>query len=641
MPMSLELTLFGSPEVRVNGKLISGFRSSKAQALLYYLAVTARAHARPTLAGLLWGDQPEDAARVSLSKCLSNLRDLLGDALLIERQTVAFNRNQPYHLDTEHFIADVAQPPTAATIPAWQAALAFYRGDFLEGFYVRDAPEFEQWVLVQRAHYREAVINGLHTLAGFYEQGGDLPSAITHTRRLLTLEPWREEAHRQLMTLLARSGQRAAALAQFETCRRILDEELAVEPDVETRALVEAIRAGEFDKVTRWQGDKVNPLPARPLTLSPPNPVVNNLPIPPTPLIGRERELTELGELINNPQCRLITILGPGGIGKTRLALAAASQQTNTFRHGVVFATLSAIANPDFLGHAILQALAQPLHGAQTPQMQLLTYLLDKQLLLILDNYEQLLPDVTLLLDILTQAAGVTLVVTSRERLALQAEHLFSLEGLTYPQQGGVGELDEFFAIQLFLQRVRQLHHHFVPTRDDLAATIRICQVAEGMPLALELAAAATRVQSISVIAEAMESQQRLLTVSLRDLPPRHHNMQTVFEHSWQLLTLPEQNTLARLSIFRGSFTVEAANHVTETALLLLVNLIDKSLLQRRGADSFEIHGLIRQFATTKLQAGGEFATIRQRHAAYFVGLAEDELCRLATTQLHPEFVMR
>ena len=313
MPMSLELTLFGSPEVRVNGKLISGFRSTKAQALFYYLAITSRAHTRATLAGLLWGDQPEEAARASLSKCLSNLRDLLGNALLIERQTVAFNRNQLYHIDTEHFIADVAQPPTAATIPAWQAALTFYRGDFLEGFYVRDAPDFEQWVLVQRAHYREAVVQGLHTLANYAEQQGDLPQAITHTRRLLTLEPWREEAHRQLMMRLAQSGQRAAALAQFEMCRRVLEEELAVEPDAETVAVVDAIQAGEFDKVTRWQGDRVNQAQVHPVTLSPPHLVMNHLPIPPTPLIGRERDLAELGELINNPQCRLITITGVGG----------------------------------------------------------------------------------------------------------------------------------------------------------------------------------------------------------------------------------------------------------------------------------------------------------------------------------------
>jgi len=205
---------------------------------------------------------------------------------------------------------------------------------------VREAPDFEQWLLVQRAHYREGVVVGLHTLANYAEQQGDLPQAINHTRRLLTLEPWREEAHRQLMTRLARSGQRAAALAQFETCRHILNEELAVEPDTETVALVDAIRAGEFDKVTRrsassaesWQDDKMAIVSPHPVTLPSSHLVMNNLPIPPTPLIGRERELAELSELIGNSQCRLITITGPGGIGKTRLALATAAAQNHKFQ---------------------------------------------------------------------------------------------------------------------------------------------------------------------------------------------------------------------------------------------------------------------------------------------------------------------
>ena len=248
MPDPLVLTLFGSPQVHLDGQAVTGFRSSKAQALLFFLAASGRAHTRTMLAGLLWGDQPEAAARVSLSKCLSNLHELLGDALLIDRQTVAFKRNIPYQLDTEAFVAAVSAPATAASAHALQAALTLYRGDFLEGFYVRDAPDFEQWLLGQRAQYRENVLQGLHALAAYAEQEGHLPQAIAHTRRLLALESWREEAHRRLMALLAASGQRAAALAQFETCRRILDEELAVQPDAETMALVETIRAGELTR---------------------------------------------------------------------------------------------------------------------------------------------------------------------------------------------------------------------------------------------------------------------------------------------------------------------------------------------------------------------------------------------------------
>jgi DNA-binding SARP family transcriptional activator len=189
MHNQLEFTLFGSPEVRLNGERITGFRSGKAQALLYYLAVTGRPHARSMLAGLLWGDQPEAAARVSLSKCLSNLYDLVGDAVLIERQNAAFNYNHSYFLDSERLAATIGLSPTPETISTLQSSLALYRGDFLEGFYVRDAPDFEQWLLLQRAHYREAVVNALYVLASYMDRQGDLPGAIVLTRRLLVLEP--------------------------------------------------------------------------------------------------------------------------------------------------------------------------------------------------------------------------------------------------------------------------------------------------------------------------------------------------------------------------------------------------------------------------------------------------------------------
>ncbi|MFN8441617.1 MAG: BTAD domain-containing putative transcriptional regulator [Caldilineaceae bacterium] len=622
----LQLTLFGSPAVRYHDQPVTGFRSSKAQALLYYLAVTGRSHTRPTLAGLFWGDQPEEAARTSLSKCLSNLRDLVGDTVLIDRQTVVFNRNLPYYLDIEHFLAGIGQSPTPETIPTWQAALALYRGDFLEGFYVRDAPEFEQWVLVQRAHYREAVVQGLHTVANWHDQQGDLPQAISHTRRLLTLEPWREEAHRQLMMRLARSGQRAAALAQSETCRRILDEELAVAPDAETVALVEAIRAGEFDKGRGWQGDKVNSKQDHLVTLPPPYPVRNNLPMPPTPLIGRERELAELEELLSNPQCKLITITGPGGIGKTRLALAAAAAQSNKFQHGAVFVPLAGVSSAQFLPQAILAALNVPLQGDLSPQQQVRAVLYNQERLLVLDNYEHLLPDIDLLLDMLHYAPQIMLLVTSRERLALQAEHLFEMTGLDYPhlpstQLGTKSASDptRYAALQLFLQRVRQTQPRFMPNNEEMMAIVRICRISEGMPLALELAAAVVREQPIVALAAALEEGQARLSARLRDLPERHHAMGAVFDHSWHLLSATEQEVLAALSVFHGGLGAEAAQEVVNATSGILVALVDKSWLRRNATGRYEIHELVRQYASEQLLGSGEFDKVQKHYTQYFL----------------------
>ena len=621
MPHLLEFTLFGTPEVRLHGQSVTGFRSSKAQALLYYLAVTGRPHTRATLTGLFWGDQPEAAARTSLSKCLSNLRDLVGDAVLVDRQTVTFNPDYPHQLDTEQFTSGINRPPKPETIHALQTALTLYRGDFLEGFYVRDAPDFEQWLLMQRAQYREAVVNGLYALANYADQQGDLPQAIAHTRRLLTLEPWREEAHRHLMTRLARSGQRAAALAQFETCRRILDEELAVEPDAATVALLEQIKSNELPvKAQRVSaGHFVNRQ----------SEIVNPLPIPPTPLVGREREVAELGELIDNPQCRLITIAGVGGMGKTRLALAAA--QSAKFQHGAVFVPLAGVSSTQFLPQAILSAVNLPLQETLSLQQQVRLTLYNRECLLVLDNYEHLLPDVELLLDILYYAPQVTLLVTSRERLALQAEHLCELTGLTYPTSQATTKptisaptLQSYSAIELLLQRVRQIQPRFAASEAEMAAAVRICRVSEGMPLALELAAAMVREQSLVALATALEEGQARLSSRLRDLPERHRTMEAVFAHSWRLLSEDEQQVLAALSVFRGGFAVDFVQAVANATPAILVVLTDKSWLRRNPNGRYDVHELMRQYASQQLVESGEFGVVQRRYTTYFFKWSEE-----------------
>src|SRR5262245_19867483 len=262
MDERLELTLFGSPEVRLAGTPLTGFRSTKARALLYYLAATRRAHPRSVLAGLFWGGVGDEYARRNLNRTLSNLLQLLGDHLVISRQTLAFNRNLPFWSDVEALEAALAAVQTTGQPDALAAVVELYRGDFLEGFYTHDAPEFEQWVLTERTRLRERYLHGLHLLSDHLASRGDPAGAADALRRVLKEEPWREEAHRQLMLLLAQSGQRRAALAQFELCRQALASELNVEPVAATLELLERIRTGEFDKGTPvqdagpGQGDK-------------------------------------------------------------------------------------------------------------------------------------------------------------------------------------------------------------------------------------------------------------------------------------------------------------------------------------------------------------------------------------------------
>jgi DNA-binding SARP family transcriptional activator len=245
---TLQLRLLGSPKISLEGVSLIETLSTKAQAILYYLAVTGQPQPRSVLASLLWGDLSEADARANLRKALANLRQLLGDYLDLDGQTIAFRPDRSLWIDVVKFRAKVDEAGSTGDVKRLQEAVELYRGDFLTGYYVRNAPDFETWMLAEQARLRELVIQALHTLANHHAEQGELTQGIGYVRRLLNLEPWREEAHRQLMWLLAQDGQRSAALVQFETCREVLAEELGVEPGPETVAVYEQIRAGELSR---------------------------------------------------------------------------------------------------------------------------------------------------------------------------------------------------------------------------------------------------------------------------------------------------------------------------------------------------------------------------------------------------------
>jgi predicted ATPase/DNA-binding XRE family transcriptional regulator len=347
----------------------------------------------------------------------------------------------------------------------------------------------------------------------------------------------------------------------------------------------------------------------------------DRLPINPTPLIGRQRELAELGQLLAEPACRLLSLIGPGGIGKTRLAIRAARQAAEAYADGTAFVSLAALTATRYIVPAIAEALEFSFSGQAEPHMQLAHYLSDKHLLLVLDNVEHLLADgaAQLVAGLLEFAPTANLLVTSREVLGLQAEWVYEVQGL--PVAADVQAPDgNDGAVELFLQRARRAHVRFAPTPDDHQAILHICQLVEGLPLAVELAAAWVRLLSCAEIAQQIESSPERLGVTGRDVPSRHRSLRAVFDHSWKLLSDAEQQTLARLSVFRGGFTREAAERVAEADLQLLSALMAKSLVQRRRQERYGLHELVRQYAAGQLQAGADaLAAARERHGRYFI----------------------
>lgn len=642
MAATLELALLGNPELRLAGQPLGKFRSVKTYALLYYLAVTRRTQSRMTLAGLFWGDVEEYYARRNFNRTLSDLTQFVGNHLVIDRHTVAFAHNQPYWLDVEVLEKAATTLPTAQNVAALASTTGLYRNDFLDGFYVHEAPEFEQWVLLERTRQRANVLQLLHTLADYYAEQGDLTRAMGYVRHILQLEPWREEAHRQLMLLLAQSGQRSAALAQYELCRQALSIELNVEPDVTTLELVTRIRAGEFvapfPGTPAVQSSPVIPAPPPALAPAP----THNLPSQRTPFIGREVELADIMRLlVEDDDCRLLTLVGPGGMGKTRLALRAAEQivaspaLSQRFADGIFFVPLENVGEANGLISAMISTISEgggfPLHIDAPLQEQLLHFLRPKSMLLVLDNFEHLGKHADFCSILLATAPSVKLLVTSRETLGLQEAWLYTLLGLAVPnglseRKLGQGEYD---AVRLFAQCARRTQPSFV-LESSRVAVLHICTLVEGMPLGIELAAAWLKVMTCEQIAQEVARGLDFLTARYQNIPARHRSMRAVMAHSWALLSTDEGEAIARLSIFRGKFRQEAASAITGTSLFTLATLVEKALVRVTPDGHYQLHELTRQYAEEQL-LGPAKSALRDAHAIYYAGLLDQQKSRLFT----------
>jgi predicted ATPase/DNA-binding SARP family transcriptional activator len=634
----LAISLLGSFLVALDGEPVSGFVSKKAQALLAYLAVEAdRPHQREALTGLLWPDYREGSARTNLRSVLANLRQVIGDRqaappfLKITRQTIQFNQASDHQLDVAIFNRlSAAGAPARPTIEALKEAATVYQGPFLAGFSLPDSPAFEEWALLRREEFARQASEALGRLTSYYEGQGMYEQALAHAQRRVKLDPWQEEAQRQVMKLLALSGRRSEALAQYETCRHLLAEELGVEPAAETIELYEQILSRGEDSF----------FPLYPRSPAP----LHNLSLPLTPLIGRETELADLSRLLANPDRRLVTVVGPGGVGKSRLALAVAAAQGQYFKDGVYLASLARLPSAEALAPAIAEALHFSFYENSPLEQQLLDYLRHKHMLLVLDNFEHLLAPPSggakggegLIITLLETAPGLKILTTSRTRLNVQGEQLYPLAGLSYPDEevlletGHANNTGRYGALELFEHSARRLRPDFVLTDDNLAGAVHICHLVEGRPLGILLASAWVELLSPGEIATEIEHSFEFLQADLHDLPQRQRSLRAVFEHSWQLLTQREQAIFQQLAIFRGGFSREAAQAVTGATLADLLALVNRFLLHRTPAGPFEVHELLRQYAAQKLaQAPAEEKAARQRHSAFyaaFLGRREADL---------------
>ncbi len=361
---------------------------------------------------------------------------------------------------------------------------------------------------------------------------------------------------------------------------------------------------------------------------------MKNLPAPRTSFVGRTSELDEIDRLLEDPDCRLLTLVGPGGAGKTRLALEAAGRRIERYSHGVHFVPLVSVASPEFLAPAVAESIQFAVDGAHSgfsAQEQLLDYLGERSTLLVLDNFEHLVGGADLLGEIIERAPKVELLTTSRERLNVQSEWVLDVHGLGLAENGNEGS----GALRLFVERATQVMPGFSLNDDERAEAGRICTLVEGLPLGIELAASWVSMLSCAEIAEEIEQNIDFLATSMRDIPERHRSLRAAFDQSWRLLSGEQQDVLARLSVLRRDYGREAAVAVAGADLRLLSDLMSKSLVRRSDFGRFELHELLRQYSAERLAASpGEERDARERHARHYAAMLMERQAALMGPEL-------
>ena len=637
---SMKLFLLGSPRLERDGSPVELSRR-KNVALLAYLAVTGTSHTRESLITLLWPEADPSRARASLRRNLSLLRTSLGgEGLVAGRETIGLDPGAGLEVDVDQFRGLLSAwqghgHPEAEVCPeclnGLGEAVALYRGDFLAGFTLQDSVAFDEWQFFQTEELRRELASALERLVRGHRAREAYEQAIPYARRWLALDPLHEPVHRHLMRLYNQAGQRAAALRQYWECERVLEEELGVAPAAETTALCEEIRT----RPTEREGPRPTGLAPRPR---------HNLPVERTQFVGRETMLAEINDRLRDPNCGLLTLIGPGGSGKTRLALEAGAGLLDDFEDGGFFVSLAPLRSVESIEPTVASALGISFSGPAEPRQQLLAYLREKSLLLILDNFEHLLPPSFdsaqdepgrerggqgFVADALRTAPALRILITSRVGVRVRGEHLFPVSGMGAPSVPStpavtLTDVDRYDAVKLFTAAARRAQPGFELTDSNLADAVRICHLVGGMPLGILMSAAWVGILTPAAIGDEIFHSLDFLESDQSDVPERQRSMRAVFDHSWKLLTEREREVFQAMSVFRGGFTRQAAQRVMGASLRELKGLVDRSLVHLASTDRYEVHELLRQYTEDKLdQEPGAQEVARDRHCAYYIAALE------------------
>ena len=596
MRPSLQFRLLGPLEVARDGAVLP-VGGPRQRALLAFLLLHANeAVNRESLIDALWGEEPPEQVRNALQVAVHGLRRLLGRER-IETVGDAYRlRVEPGELDLARFRELLVQSPVAA--------LELWRGPALAGI---EAP----FAAAEAARLEELRLGAVEARIEANLASGHHELLVPELEALTAEHPFRERFRGQLILALYRVGRQADALEEYARARRTLVDELGIEPGPELRE-VEA-------RILRQDPD-----------LDPPTAAALNgvgLPTPPTPLVGRRLELAAIEALLRTPDVRLLTLTGIGGTGKTRVAVAVAEELAGEYADGAHFVDLAPLAQPELVIGTIARALGVSEAAGQTQVDTLVDTLGTRETLLVMDNFEHVLEAVSAVGELLAAAPGVNVLATSRAPLRLAAEHEYPILPLELPSRGGTsdpGALAQNEAVVLFVTRARAVRPDFELTNENAADVAAICGAVDGLPLALELAAARMKLLSPDRLVELLRDRLDPLTARARDVPERQRTLRATIDWSYDLVGPAERGLFAQLSVFAGDFSIEAAEAIGEVDVQTLELLVDSSLVQPSGEGRFRMLETVRQRAAERLEELGDAEAVKQRHAEFFLELGEE-----------------
>lgn len=595
----LEVQLLGDFKIRIGERIIpnDAWKLRKAAGIVKLLALepTHRLH-REQVLDTFWPDLDPASAANNLRYALHSARKTLAADSILYREGHHLVLADPPDIDVDvHTFESAADAAWRGISPAdFRRATHIYRGDLLP------SDLYEEWLDARRTALRTSYLALLARLARILEEQGDTDGAIEVWHQVVSSDPLHEEAHSRLMLVFAQAGRRDDALERYRMLVTNLERALGVEPDPVTIQLAEAIRNGTL-------GETRAPLESR----SRPS----NLPAPMTTLVGRQRDIAEARQALG--ESRLVTLTGPGGVGKTQLAITAARDAVQNHPDGVFLVQLAPLSKPELVVTTIIRTLDIFESSSETPEETLIEFLSGRSMLLVLDNFEHVLPAAMLVSRMLQAAPGLTILTTSRALLHLRGERVYHVRALS-----------EEASSSLFVERSQEVNPAFAPDDREMDAIRQICQRLDALPLAIELAAARSNILSPTALLDRLDKPLALLTGGPRDLPDRQQTLRTAIGWSYELLPYKEQILFQKLAVFQGGWTLQAAEHVSaedQDVLSRISALVDSNLIEALPQDDLELRfrmlETIREYGLERLSDSGGEEAARMAHARFFADL--------------------